>query len=350
MIIGLVILAIYAIIVLACFTGVLKFNNNVPRCHPDHKVGDIHVIISIYNDAGRVESLIEGLKTQTYKDFKVILIDDGSTDATLEKLNQFTAGLSQFKVIALPHQGKDLAIRSALDKGTIKKGLVVITDADCRHPQTWIETIAAYAAESKASMLIAPVKIEDKYPFQATEYLSVQAMTIGSANLYHPLMCGGANLAFTIDAYNRVKETLPQVENGTDMFLLEAIKKSGELIEMVNSTGALIETGGADTIGDFFRQRRRWAGKGAQYTDREIIAVGILTLVVQFVLIAALIIAVFVPQILLLWLLKFIIDFPLLTSTAIKFHTPKHIALIPVLSLVYPFYVFAVIFRNLIKR
>lgn len=44
----------------------------------------ITVIMGIYNCADTLVEALESLEAQTYKKFKVILCDDGSTDNTLE--------------------------------------------------------------------------------------------------------------------------------------------------------------------------------------------------------------------------------------------------------------------------
>ncbi|MCQ2360063.1 MAG: glycosyltransferase [Paludibacteraceae bacterium] len=347
MITGLIISVLYACFVMACLIGVLKFNSS-PRCPNEGRRGSVHVIISVYNEENRVETLIRDLVGQSFKEFDVTIIDDGSTDATLEKLNQFTAGLGNFSVMESEHKGKDTVIKEALRN--IQDGLVIITDADCRHPQLWIESVVAEADETDASLLIGAVKIGGAHPLQATEFLSVQAVTIGSANINHPLICGGANLAFRAEAYRRVSNDVKENENGTDMFLLEAMKRSGEKIVAINSVDAVVETSGKESLREFLTQRGRWAKKSSKYTDYEIITIGVLNILMQVVLIVAAVCSVMHIELLCFWLLKFCIDAPLLSAVAIKFNTPQYIPLIPVVSLIYPFYVLTTLIYNFVKK
>ncbi len=347
MITGLIISVLYACFVMACLIGVLKFNSS-PRCLNEGRRGSVHVIISVYNEENRVEALIRDLVGQSFKGFDVTIIDDGSTDATLEKLSQFTVCLGNFNIIESEHKGKDAVIKEALRN--IQDGLVIITDADCRHPQFWIESVVAEADETDASLLIGAVKIDGTHPLQATEFLSVQAVTIGSANINHPLICGGANLAFRAEAYHRVSNDVKENENGTDMFLLEAMKRSGEKIVVVNSVDAIVETSGKESLREFLTQRGRWSKKGVKYTDYEILAAGVLNILMQIVLIVAAVCSVMHVELLCFWLLKFCIDAPLLSAVAIKFNTPQYIPLIPVVSLIYPFYVLTTLIYNFVKK
>jgi len=347
MIIGLIISVLYACVVMVCFAGVLQFDS-LPRCLRS-KV-KVHILISLYNEESRVEALIADLVRQSFTAFEVVLINDGSTDATLERLNHFTEGLGNFKVFTTIHKGKDAAIKTYLKEHPIDEGIIIVTDADCRHPQRWAETMAAEAETTNASLLIGPVMIDGGHPLQATEFLSLQGVTIGSANTGHPVMCGGANLAFKADVYNRIAGEIRDNENGADMFLLEAMKRAGEKIAAANCADAIVETIGKNTLTEFFNQRRRWAMKSGKYTDYEIIGVGIVTILMQIVLIASLLLSSMWIELLLFWLLKFCIDIPLLSAVAVKYHTPKLILYTPVASILYPFYTITVLIYNVVKK
>ena len=47
------------------------------------------VIMSVYNDEKNVESAIESILNQSYKDFEFLIIDDCSKDSTIKKIEKF---------------------------------------------------------------------------------------------------------------------------------------------------------------------------------------------------------------------------------------------------------------------
>ena len=49
----------------------------------------IEILLSTYNGEKYVEELLESLNNQTYKDFNVIVRDDGSTDRTLDIIKKY---------------------------------------------------------------------------------------------------------------------------------------------------------------------------------------------------------------------------------------------------------------------
>lgn len=59
----------------------------------------ISVIMGIYNCAGTLPEALESLLSQTYKDFKVILCDDGSSDNTYEVARQYADKYNNFILI-----------------------------------------------------------------------------------------------------------------------------------------------------------------------------------------------------------------------------------------------------------
>ena len=73
----------------------------------------ISVIIPAYNVAPLLERCYQSIQTQTYKDFEVILIDDGSTDQTPEICEELAKNNANTRVV---HQ-KNSGVSAARNKG-----------------------------------------------------------------------------------------------------------------------------------------------------------------------------------------------------------------------------------------
>lgn len=63
----------------------------------------ISVVIPVYNGEETIKETIESVLSQTFSDFELIVIDDGSQDSTLEKLS--TIQDSRFKIFSYPNGG-----------------------------------------------------------------------------------------------------------------------------------------------------------------------------------------------------------------------------------------------------
>ena len=183
---------------------------------------------------------------------------------------------------------------------------------------------------------------------QIAEYAAIQELTMRTAKAGHAVMCSGANLIVRREAWLACEPDLhPEIPSGDDMFLLEAMKKRGYKIAVIDEPDFTAVVRPAPTWRAFFRQRMRWAGKAPKYTDPDIIRCG------------ALVVAVNLLQILcpLIILIKFPIDYSLIRQREITNHksqiknkkprTPWYVALL--LELLYPFYIIAVCLGGLVR-
>jgi glycosyltransferase involved in cell wall biosynthesis len=59
---------------------------------------------------------IASILNQTYPHFELLLWDDGSTDQTLEVIQQFSD--PRLRIIAAPHQGRGIALQQAIAQTT----------------------------------------------------------------------------------------------------------------------------------------------------------------------------------------------------------------------------------------
>ena len=70
----------------------------------------VSIIIPLYNAANYIESCLTSVVKQTYTNLQVIIVNDGSTDDTFDKLQ----GIKDCKVLNLP---RNLGKAEALRKG-----------------------------------------------------------------------------------------------------------------------------------------------------------------------------------------------------------------------------------------
>lgn len=57
------------------------------------------IMIGVFNQMGKMDKCVETLKNQTFSDFEVLLVDDGSNDGSLEALYEIAHSDSRFIVI-----------------------------------------------------------------------------------------------------------------------------------------------------------------------------------------------------------------------------------------------------------
>jgi glycosyltransferase involved in cell wall biosynthesis len=71
----------------------------------NHNQPAASVVIPVYNTAAYLEKAVDSVLGQTFTDFEVILIDDGSTDGSSHILDRYAASDNRCRVYHQPNQG-----------------------------------------------------------------------------------------------------------------------------------------------------------------------------------------------------------------------------------------------------
>lgn len=323
--IALILLIPYMFLLLKIYMSLRK----IQPYHP-HKTSDVFVsvIVACRNEEKNLHSLLSDLAAQDYNPglFEVIIIDDNSTDSTIKIASGYT-GIKNLKVLSNPGAGKKKLIKTGIEACIGE--LVITTDADCRMGIKWMKTISSFYSEHRPQMILGPVAIEGTKGFfnrfQELEFLSLQGVTAGTAVDRNPVMCNGANLAFTKEVYNLSSANLHEEKvSGDDIFLLHSIKgKKGNKILWLESPDALATSETSKTLSSFLQQRARWISKAGSYNDRYTQILAIVTFVTILLELFLLISVFFNPLFLIVllagFLLKSLPDFLILRNTTIRY-------------------------------
>lgn len=86
----------------------------------------ISVIIPLYNAESTIQQTVESVLQQTWTDFELIIVDDGSTDASLERLQSIKD--ERIRVLSYPNAGAAIARNRGLQAST--GDCVAFLDAD----------------------------------------------------------------------------------------------------------------------------------------------------------------------------------------------------------------------------
>ena len=129
-----------------------------------------------------------------------------------------------------------------------------------------------------ADLLILPLRMESEreHPsllerLQIAEYAAIQELTMRTARRGRAVMCSGANMIVRREAWLACEQDLhPELPSGDDMFLLEAMKRRGMRIEVIDAPDYTAVVRPLTSWRALWRQRMRWAGKAPHYTDRDI--------------------------------------------------------------------------------
>lgn len=123
------------------------------NCFTNNNMGPlISVIIPVYNAEKTIRRTLNSIKEQTFYDFEVIMIDDGSTDTSGDICDEYTRCDKRFKVKHKQNQGVSAARQDGID---MSKGEYTIhIDPDDWVEQSMLKELYLKAVESNADMVI----------------------------------------------------------------------------------------------------------------------------------------------------------------------------------------------------
>lgn len=88
----------------------------------------ISIIMPCFNEAERIAQSVASVFQQSYTDFELIIVDDGSTDNSLEVLSQLSEQYQQLHFFPQPNKGAGAARNTALKEA--KGEMIAFLDAD----------------------------------------------------------------------------------------------------------------------------------------------------------------------------------------------------------------------------
>ncbi len=244
----------------------------------------VSIVIAMRNEENEVERLLQNLQSQIYPTDKLelILVNDHSTDNTLNILN--SSQLDNLQVINMPKEefGKKNAIKNAIELAS--GDIILASDADCSFNQNWVQTMANYFADENIKLLSGPVAYHKQkgifLSLQALEFSSLIGSGAGAIGVNNAIFCNGANMAYRKEIFLEVNEfSIDTSVSGDDVFLLHSVKaKYPNSIAFAKEQSAIVITGAVQTVSGFINQRKRWTAKSSGYKDNASIYTSFLVL------------------------------------------------------------------------
>ncbi|MBC1501959.1 glycosyltransferase [Listeria weihenstephanensis] len=116
----------------------------------------VSVVIPVYNVISYIDETIESLLNQTLKEIEIVLVDDGSSDGSLERIIEFATEHENICVVKEPNAGPGTARNNGL---AVARGKYIsFVDSDDVLPEKALE-IMYHAAESEQVGVVTGISV-----------------------------------------------------------------------------------------------------------------------------------------------------------------------------------------------
>jgi cellulose synthase/poly-beta-1,6-N-acetylglucosamine synthase-like glycosyltransferase/spore germination protein YaaH/peptidoglycan/xylan/chitin deacetylase (PgdA/CDA1 family) len=244
----------------ALIIGILAI---IEKLRPDHaKLPEpppgVTVLIPAYNEETVIVQTVQSVLLSDLNDIRVIVVDDGSSDRTLELLESNFNKNNNVQIIHQVNRGKAAALNNALSHA--KSEFVVTIDADTEIEPDAIRKLLRHFSDPKVGAVAGNVKVGNRSRWltrwQALEYITSQNMEKRAFDLLNCItVVPGALGAWRRDAIEAVGGiTADTVAEDADLTI--AIRRLGWRVTYDEE--AIAWTEAPETPGQLIRQRFRW--------------------------------------------------------------------------------------------
>lgn len=206
---SLIVIARYFILLFLSMLNLYRHIKNPKDYKKDHNIM-VTVIVPCYNEEMVIKASLESLKKQTYRNFEIIVVDDGSSDNThlIAKNMEFSEKGRSLIALSKENSGKANALNFGIENA--RGELILSVDADSRLSEDAIELMVAYFDDPKVGAVAGSVYVTN----QNTMWTKLQALEYVQ----------GLNLVRNGQAYLKLVNIIP---GPIGMFRKDAIIAAG---------------------------------------------------------------------------------------------------------------------------
>jgi peptidoglycan-N-acetylglucosamine deacetylase len=228
-----------------------------PADHPEFRP-PVSVLIPAHDEEEVIVGTVRATLAADYPHLEVVVVDDGSTDCTLELLQNCFGHDPRVRILTQANRGKPGALSRALEEATTD--IVVTIDADTRIELGAISKLVRHFVDPQVAAVAGNIKVgnRDRWltRWQALEYITSQNLEKRAFDLLNCItVVPGAVSAWRADVIRSCGGfSADTVAEDTDLTI--AIRRAGWRI--LYDEGAIGYTEAPETAGALVRQRFRW--------------------------------------------------------------------------------------------
>ena len=187
------------------------------------------IIIPVFNRPDEVKELLDTLVLQTYKDFEIIIVEDGSRISSEQVVNQYTTALN-IRYFSKPNEGPGMTRNYGAERAS--GNYFIFFDSDCLIPANYMEIVDnnlthcwfdAYGGPDAAHESFTP--IQKAISYSMTSVLSTGGIRGAMIDpmKFHPR---SFNMGFSLEVF-KATGGFANMRFGEDLDMSMRIKEKG---------------------------------------------------------------------------------------------------------------------------
>ncbi len=245
---------------------------------PKRRLVPISLVICAKNEEENLKQFLPFIAEQNHSNFEIVLVNDTSTDMTLEVMHEFKSNFEKLpnitKIIVLDlkkHQNKGK--KHALSQGieATNNPYLLLTDADCKPiSKEWIISMSSYFIDKKTIVLGygSYQKIKNSFLNKIIRFetllTAIQYFSYAKAKI--PYMGVGRNIAYHKNEFKKVdgfKKHSHIASGDDDLFIAAVATKSNTTICFEKNS--FTESIPSKSFNKWFQQKRRHISTATHY-------------------------------------------------------------------------------------
>jgi len=218
------------------------------------------LIVPVYNRPGEVSELMESLDKQTFRDFELVLVEDGSSLKS-DRVVDLYRGKFSVKYLDRENQGPSLARNTGME--VAEGDYFLFVDSDCILPPAWMEKIHERLIEDPVDCFGGPDRaagtfnnVQKAISFSMTSFLTTGGIRGGSRQVgrFYPR---SYNLGISRKIYTEMGGfPVTRMHPGEDMVFSIELMKRGYKTALFNE--AFVYHKRRSTLKQYFRQVKKF--------------------------------------------------------------------------------------------
>ena len=211
----------------------------------------VSVIVPVYNVENYIRDMLLSVQNQTFKDFEVILINDGSTDNSQDIIEEFCRADKRFKCYVQENGGVAAARNNGLAMAT--GDYVIFYDPDDYIPKNAIKKLYSAVLKNDADMAVGVMR--ERRPGECR--YNASTIRLGRKKIIDKY---DKDLLWSFSVCNKIFNRKMIIENG---FSFEKLKHAEDALFLFNCIFAAKKIAGCNACVYEYKFRPFWESKSA---------------------------------------------------------------------------------------